>query len=265
MKPVMKQTNFSARAVGTLSVLAICALSPIGPTWADIGPILATDDRSGTFTRDFRIEDCTFSDTGRNPYFSLNPGDSLTLAGRGVDLQITVLNETQVISFVTAKGVRMDVLTRVVEERESENGSLIEVSRNFFARCQETNDIHYFGESVDIFEAGGISHEGSWLAGIDGALPGLIMPGTFLLGSRYFQEQAPGVALDRAEHVAMGLTITVPAGTFEGCVKVLETTRLDRSAKSTKKYCPGIGLVFDDGVELVSFSPAPYNSTIRFG
>ena len=35
-----------------------------------------------------------------------------------------------------------------------------------------------------------VSHEGAWRAGVDGAQPGLIMPGTFLLGSRYFQEIA---------------------------------------------------------------------------
>jgi hypothetical protein len=244
----MKQTNFSARVVVVLSVIAVSVLLLIGPTWADTS--------SSKFTTDFRIEDCTFSDSGRNHYFSLNPGDSLTLAGGGVILEIKVLNETRIIRFVTARGVRLSVRTRVVEERESENGVLVEVSRNFFARCNETNDIHYFGEEVQIF-SNGTSTAGSWLAGKGGALPGLIMPGTFLLGSRYFQEQAPGVALDRSEHVAMGLTVTVPAGTFKDCVEVFETTPLEPSAKSTKRYCPGIGLAFDDGVELVGFNVAP--------
>jgi hypothetical protein len=209
------------------------------------------------FTTDFRIEECTYSATGRNPYFSVNPGDVLVFAGGGTDLTITVLNETRDISFVTARGVQLTVTTRVVEERESQDGILVEVSRNFFARCQETNNINYFGEDVQIFENGVISTEGSWLAGTDGALPGLIMPGSFLLGSRYFQEQAPGVALDRSEHIAMGSTVTVPAGTFEDCVEVIETTPLERGASSTKIYCPGIGLVDDDGVELVSFAIAP--------
>ena len=67
------------------------------------------------------------------------------------------------------------------------------------------NDVFYFGEDVDIFENGTISHDGAWLAGVDDALPGLLMPGTFLLGARYFQEVASGVALDRSENVEMGL------------------------------------------------------------
>src|SRR5437867_3171543 len=205
----MKQVNFGGKVVVVLSVMALVCPLMLG------SPVRAADSKE--FTTDFRIEDCTFSDTGRNPYFSLNPGDVLVLAGEGVDLRVTVLNDTRIISFETARGVPLTVTTRVVEERESQNGTLIEVSRNFFARCQETNDIMYFGEDVQIFE-NGISTAGSWLAGRDGALPGVIMPGTFLLGSRYFQEQAPDVAFDCAEHVAMALTVTVLAGTFEDCV-----------------------------------------------
>jgi hypothetical protein len=87
---------------------------------------------------------------------------------------------------------------------------------------------------------------------VDEALPGLIFPGgAFLLGSRYFQELAPEVALNRAEHVALGLDVEVPAGTFEGCVEVRETTGLDTTQVSTKTYCPGTGLVIEDDVELI--------------
>ncbi len=146
------------------------------------------------------------------------------------------------------------VSTRVVEEREWVEGELVEISQNFFACCENTNAIFYFGEEVCIFATGTcVSNEGSWRAGENGAMPGLIMPGTFLLGSRYFQEQAPGVAMDRAEHTGMGLTLETPAGRLESCVEVLETTPLEPRAESIKRYCPEIGLTFDDGVELVAF------------
>lgn len=245
----MQRTRCGSKAVAVMSVVAL-----VGP------PSLAGSALAATppaFTTDFRIEDCTFSDRGRNPHFSLNPGDVLTLEGDGVVLQISVLSETRVVSFVTARGVPLSVRTRVVEERESVDGVLAEVSRNFFALCTERSDVIYFGEDVRIFENGTISTAGSWLAGRDGALPGAIMPGTFLLGSRYFQEQAPGVALDRAEHVAMGLQISIPGvGSFADCVEVFETSALEPSAKSTKRYCPGIGLVFDDGLQLTAFDVA---------
>jgi hypothetical protein len=238
----MNETNVVALRV----IVLACSILLGDVAWA----------ASSQFTTDLRIEDCSFAASGRNPYFSLNPGDFLQLEGDGVVLKISVLLQTRDINFVSAKGVAMKVRTRVVEERELHDGVLVEVSRNFFARCEQTNDIMYFGEDVQIFGAGGTSTAGSWLAG-QNAFPGLIMPGTFLLGSRYFQEQAGQIAQDRAEHVAMGLQINTKAGTFNDCVEVFETTSLEPSSKSTKRYCPGIGLTFDDGLELVSFNIAP--------
>jgi hypothetical protein len=79
------------------------------------------------------------------------------------------------------------------------------------------------------------------------------MPGTLLLGSRYFQEIAEGTAMDQAEHTAMGLEVTVPAGTFTDCVEVTETTPLEPGAVSEKIYCPEVGLVIDDVIELVEY------------
>ena len=214
------------------------------------------------FTTDFRLEECKFSHKGGNAYFSLDHGRQLIFEGEDegefLELWVTVLDETRWIEFETTDGVTRWVKTRVIEEREWLDEELVEISRNFFARCRETSDVYYFGEDVDIYEDGDIvSHEGAWLAGVDGAQPGLIMPGTFLLGSRYYQETAPGVAMDRGENVAMGLEIEVPAGVFDGCVEVLETTPLDPEEESTKIYCPGIGLVIDDEAELVEYRLRP--------
>ena len=214
------------------------------------------------YTTHFPLEQCTFVAEGRNLHFSIHPGDSWTFEGEedgnAVLLEITVLDKTRTITFVTENGVPLTVEARVLREREWHNGELVEVSRNYFARCKQTNDIYYFGEKVNIFEGGVIvSHAGAWLAGEGGALPGLFMPGTFLLGSRYVQELAPGVAEDRVKHVRMGLTIVTPAGTFTNCVEVLETTPLDPGATSVKRYCPGIGLVVDGPVQLVDFNLAP--------
>jgi len=231
------------------ALLFVCSGLLGGTAWAAV-----------QYTTQFPLDECTFSASGRNLHFSIRPGDRLVLEGLDggdlVHLQITVLNQTRQITFITEEGESLTVTARVVEEREWINDELIEVSRNYYARCTETNDIYYFGEDVDIFENGGVSHAGAWLAGQDGARPRLIMPGTFLLGSRYFQERAPGVALDRAEHVKMGLTVKTPAGTFKGCVEVLETTPLEPGATSIKRYCPEIGLVVDNKVKLVDFDVA---------
>ncbi len=206
------------------------------------------------FTTEFYLQNCNFLSQGRNLFFSIEPGYKLVFQGEDdgepIDLEITVLNETKDFT-LNINGVTKTITTRVVEEREWEDGELAEVSRNYFAICRETNSIYYFGEDVDIYDDGMIeSHEGAWLAGQGNAQPGLIMPGTFLLGSKYYQEVAPNVALDQAEHTEMGLTVTTPAGTFNDCVKVKETTPLEPDDLSEKIYCPGVGLVVDDTVEL---------------
>jgi hypothetical protein len=209
------------------------------------------------FTDDFRLEDCEFEAEGRNAYFSLIPGDQLVLSGEdgGEELvvQITVLPKTRKIRFTTESGKELRVKTRVVEEREWEDDELVEVSRNYFAICDQTGDVFYFGEAVDDYEDGEIvGHGGAWLAGVNGARPGIIMPGRYLLGARYFQEIAPG-AMDRGENTAMGLTITTPAGTFHDCVEVIETSPLEPGNESLKRYCPGIGMVQDENIVLEEF------------
>ena len=216
-------------------------------------------DQEPEFTSQFYLEDCNgFRAKGTNPYFILQPGYQLVLEGEDegepASVEITVTREIKTVTLPEIGEIR----TRVVEERHTVNGELVEVSRNFFAICKRTNDVYYFGEEVDIFEEDGtVTHEGAWEAGQpdeDGlAEPGLIMPGTFLLGSRYFQEIADEIALDRAEHTAMGLEITVPAGTFTDCVEVTETTPLEPGVVSLKYYCRDVGLVIDDELQLISY------------
>lgn len=200
------------------------------------------------FTDDFFIEDCTFTATGRNPFFPLTPGHKIVLEGEDdgelVRNTIEVLNETFVVDGVT---------TRVVTETETADGELTEISRNYFAECVETGSVFYFGEHVDIYEDGEIvSHDGEWLAGENGARAGIMMPGAIVAGSRYFQEVAPEVALDRAEHLATGLTIETPAGTFDRCMSVRDSSALDpRGQGDIKVYCYGAGNVIDADLELV--------------
>ncbi len=222
------------------------------------------------FTSEFYLEDCDGFNEGTNPFFILEPGYRLVLVGEedGDEIrdEITVLDETEEVDGKEA---------RVVEEREYVNDVLIEVSRNFFVMCNRTNGVYYFGEDVSVCdpETGGLiddegewicadesepDHGGQWRAGEHGAKPGLIMPGTFLLGSKYFQEIAlDDGAVDRGENVAMGLTIETEAGIFEECVMVVDTNPAEgicRSRKGdVKVYCPGIGLVQDEELELVDY------------
>jgi hypothetical protein len=238
---------------------------------ADPDPGARVKKRGERFTAEFRIEDCTFvtSDDGSpgNPFFPLVPGNELVLEGEGERVEITTCldNGSNCSTFdgTPVPGVfevpfMGGIETRVVEEREFEDDEIVEISHNFFARCLENGSVFYFGETVEDIEDGEATPaDDAWQAGTGGALPGVIMPGIWLLGSRYFQEVAPGVALDRAEHTRMNLELEfdlIGEGetTFEGCVEIIETSPLDKKGSSSHKlYCPDVGLVFDDGVELI--------------
>ncbi|MCI0411681.1 hypothetical protein L0222_02640 [bacterium] len=204
---------------------------------------------SPEFTNQFFEESCKFTSTGRNPYFILLPGHQIVLEGDDegelVRVVVTVQDKIKIVNGVE---------TRVVKERETVDGELVEISRNYFAICKKTNSVFYFGEDVDIYDNGEVvSHDGSWLAGVNGARPGIIMPGTLLLGARYFQETAQGVALDRAEITRLDAAITTPSGHFTDLLKTKETSPLEPGHVSIKFYARGIGLIKDGTAELISF------------
>jgi len=201
------------------------------------------------FTEDFAIDKSDLSPAGRNPCFILEPGYRLYFKGEDGDLTITVLNETKMVDGVE---------TRVVEERETEGGKLVEVSRNYFAISKRTSAVFYFGEDVDMYDKSGkiSGHGGAWYAGVDGARAGLMVPGLPLLGARYYQEVAPKTAMDRAEIVSVSDTRKVPAGNFDHVVKTEETTPLEPGVKEYKYYAPGIGLIKDGDMELVRYGTA---------
>lgn len=187
----------------------------------------------------------TFTLESRNAYFPLPVGRRWVLEGveNGalVHLEIEVLRQTEVVAGVT---------THVVEERESEDGVLIEVSRNFFAESGD-GTVCYFGEAVDIYEGGKIvSHEGAWRADAPGNRPGIIMPAQPRIGMQFQMEGAPGVAEDEGTIVGSG-PVTVPAGRFTETIRVRESNPLDGS-KDYKVYAAGVGLIVDGTVELLS-------------
>jgi hypothetical protein len=196
------------------------------------------DDAKGKgddgFTRDFLVDKGELASSGRNPYFILEPGYVLVLEKGDTQLTVTVLDETK-----TVDGVEC----RVVEEKEMKAGKLEEKSNNYFAISKRSNSVFYFGEDVG----------GAWLSGEKGARFGLMMPGLPLLKARFYQELAPGVAMDRSEIVSVTETVVTPAGTFKNCVKTEETTPLEPATKEYKWYAPGVGLVKEGDLVLVKY------------
>ncbi len=242
-----------AGAIGLAAALALLAM-------ATADPVESAKKKKLKYTDEFPIGACSSlvtstADGAHNPYFLLEIDHEWELsnqacfdAGKCKELEevtIKVLDQTEMVD---------GVLTRVLEERERVDGILDEVSRNFYVECLDTGDVYYFGEDVE--DGMGSPLPDGWRSGVNGARAGLAFPGgAFLLGARYYQEVAPGVALDRAEHDQMGLDVSVTAGDFSDCVLVLDTNEIDDPKgkhPDEKVYCPGIGFVGDEDLLLMS-------------
>jgi hypothetical protein len=183
-----------------------------------------------------------------NAFYPLVVGQVSVFEGMEGDtllhIEIEVLDETRDVAGVT---------TRVIEEREQEDGEIVEVSRNFFVQAAD-GTVCYYGEEVDIYENGEIvEHEGAWEAGVDGALPGVVMPAVPMAGQSFDQEVAPGIAEDHAEIVSLGDPVEVPAGMFDDTLRTEETTPLEPGVMEYKDYARGVGLLTDGPARLLSY------------
>jgi hypothetical protein len=110
------------------------------------------------------------------------------------------------------------------------------------------------GEDVDVYRNGKlVGHEGAWLSGAKGAKFGMMLPGQPKVGQKFQQEMAPGVGMDRIEIKSLTEKVATPAGAFENCIVVEETTPLEKGVTGRKWYAKGVGVVRDAEMLLVSY------------
>lgn len=186
-----------------------------------------------------------------NPYFPLRPGTSWTYEGGGETDVVTVTADTRVILGVTCIVVR-DVV--------SVQGVPIEDTEDYFAQ-DDAGNVWYFGELAKNFEDGRlVDVDGSWIAGREGAKPGIIMPAAPQAGTTHRQEFALGDAEDAGRVESVTASATVPGASCNGdCVQTLDFTPLEPDAREHKFYARGIGLMLEvdletgDRLELVRF------------
>jgi hypothetical protein len=173
-----------------------------------------------------------------NPLFSLDPGTVYRLRGvteDEVEMEtITVTERTKEV---------MGVTTTVVKDVMRVNGEVVEYTHDWYAQDRDGN-VWYFGEDTAEYEDGEIvSREGSWEAGVDGALPGIIMNADPQVTDSFRQEYFQGEAEDMFWVVETGVSKEVPYGRFDDLVQTLEWTPLEPRIVVEKFYAPGVGLV----------------------
>jgi hypothetical protein len=174
-----------------------------------------------------------------NPFFPLEPGTTLRYRtpDGSEEVEVTVTEETRSV---------MGVECRVVRSSEYEDGDLVEVTGDWYAQ-DAAGSVWYFGEDTRSYgEDGAESRAGSWEAGVDGAQPGIIMPGQPVVGEPYRQEYYAGHAEDmgRVEH--LDGTVAVPYGSFDGVLVTRDWTPLEPGLEEHKYYVRGVGLVLED-------------------
>jgi hypothetical protein len=177
-----------------------------------------------------------------NKFFSLKPGTRYLFKDK-------TGNERIEVAVTDDKKRIMGVTTSVVRVKEWKRNTLVEETRDWYAQ-DKTGTVWYFGEAVDNYKDGKLdNHKGSWEAGVDGAVPGIIMLGTPEVGQTYRQEYYKHRAEDMGTIVALDAKVSVPLGKFENCLKVRDWSRIE-AGNEHKYYCLAIGfLAMEESIE----------------
>jgi len=181
------------------------------------------------------IDSDAFVEGITHPFLPFTPGAKWVYGG-AERIVVEVLDETKDI---------LGIKATVVRDRVYEDGELIEDTLDWYGQDVAGN-VWYLGEQTAEYENGQVvSTAGSWEAGVDGALPGIIMLADPRVGDQYRQEFYAGEAEDLAAVTALRGSVTVPAGTWSGDEVLVteEWTPLEPNVREQKTYALGVGVV----------------------
>ncbi len=205
----------------------------------------AAAPRAGAAASPATINPNDFTKPVPNPYFPLQPGTVFKYHGsegsqRYVE-RLSITHLTKVIQGVTTTVVR-DILRR-------SDGSLAEKTEDWYA-ADNSATVWYFGEDTATYNPQGQvnSREGSWEAGVKGAVAGIIMKANPKPTDAYRQEFYAGHAEDQAWTVQVNAHVRVPLRSFDHVVRSFEWTRLEPNVVSVKFYARDFGIVTEKDV-----------------
>lgn len=152
----------------------------------------------------------------------------------------------RIIGSKTVMGIPVVIQHDVVRA----DGVVVEDTYDWLAQ-DDTGNLWYMGESVKNYDEMGnfLDTEGSWEAGVDGALPGYWLPADPYVGQFYYQEYYEGKAEDYAEVVALDATVIIDMGTYEEVLVTKDVNPFEPNVYELKYYAPGIGLIKEEGYE----------------
>lgn len=178
------------------------------------------------------VDPARFTSTVDNPLLPKLRGTTWVYEARTPDDEVEVITVEVLDETRTVMGVETIVVHDVVE---TVDGELIEDTYDWFAQDVD-GAVWYFGEETTAYEDGVASDSGAWEAGVDGALPGIVMQATPTPSETgYRQEYLRGEAED------MGMVLDVG----NGFVVTRDWTPLEPDVVEEKTYVEGIGFVFE--------------------
>jgi hypothetical protein len=145
---------------------------------------------------------------------------------------IEVTKRTKMI----ADGIR----ARVVSDIVTEDGEPVEVTKDWYAQDKKGN-VWYFGEDTVEYVNGHPVDNGSWEAGVDGAMPGVALPAKPKVGLSYREEYSKGVAEDQSRVLALDEQAQVPAGHFKPVLMTEDFSPIEPDVSELKFYAKGSG------------------------
>jgi uncharacterized protein YceK len=182
-----------------------------------------------------------FTDQITNPYMPFKQGSTYIYQGTrdGVPLRIEVSVQTTTKVIL---GVKCMVVSDIV------TGALEERTTDWYAQDKAGN-LWYFGEDTKEYVNGVVtSTAGSWEAGVNGALPGIVMPAKPVAGTAYREEYRPTQAEDVAKIIKVNASVHLPVGNYQHVVVTENRDLLDLTKHEHKYYAPGVGMVQLNGV-----------------
>jgi hypothetical protein len=190
----------------------------------------------------FPIDPSEFTTEIDNPYWPMKPGSQWVFRETDAEgtvsrVVVTVLDETKMI----ANGVE----ARIVHDQVTEGDQVVEDTYDWYAQDADGN-LWYLGEDTTEYENGKPkTKEGSWEAGVDGALPGIIMPADPQVGMTYREEYYKGHAEDGASIISTNALAKVPYGRFENGVQTRNFSGIEPDVVEEKIYAGGVGVVLE--------------------
>ncbi|MCC7549834.1 MAG: PEP-CTERM sorting domain-containing protein [Burkholderiales bacterium] len=186
-----------------------------------------------------------------HPYFPLIDTSTKVYLGQTEEDGEVVIKRSELTTLGPGP-VILGVQVTTSRDRAFENGLLIEDTFDYFAQ-DTTGNVWYMGEDVTNYvydDEGNLidtNSSSSWRAGVNGALPGFIMPANLDVGFNYYQEFAgQDQALDQGTVFGILSELTIGLMTYHDVLRVIETTELDPDVREAKYYAPGIGLIFGE-------------------